>query len=213
MYGQSPTIGRHTGPVSPPSQSTGGFEQPFNVNAVLGVDGGVDLQGSSINHGILHEQLSALLADYERKRRPRPTAGFKRKNRCLVPVLRLPFGRGVVATAILRGPFVDVKEYVQNCSEPIFRVVETYSDAIVHLVIESAQLLRAGRELPAILHKDVCTAYKEYGIHLKLHQRHRVEGDEVMSREEVASVFHERAVGGFGIPRRLWAPVPSQSHR
>ena len=118
-----------------------------------------------------------------------------------------------MATAILRGPYVDVKEYVQNCSEPIFRVVETYSDAIVHLVIESAQLLRAGRELPAILHKDVCTAYKEYGIHLKLHQRHRVEGDEVMSREEVASVFHERAIGGYGTPRRLWAPVPSQSHR
>ena len=213
MYGQSPTIGCHTGPVSPPSQSTGGFEQPFNVNAVLGVDGGVDLQGSSINHGILHEQLSALLADYERKRRPRPTAGFKRKNRCFVPVLRLPFGRGVVATAILRGPYVDVKEYVQNCSDPFFRVVETYSDAIVHLVIESAQLLRAGRELPAILHKDVCTAFNEYGIHLKLHQRHRVEGDEVMSREEVASVFHEQAIGGFGTPRRLWAPVPSQSHR
>jgi hypothetical protein len=101
-----------------------------------------------------------------------------------------------VATAILRGPYADVKEYVQNCSDPFFRVVEAYSDAIVHLVIESAQLLRAGRELPAILHKDVCTAFKEYGIHLKLHQRHRVEGDEVMSREEVASICRERAIGG-----------------
>jgi hypothetical protein len=133
MNGQS--ISCHTGPVSLSSQSTGVFEQLFNVNADVGVDGRVDLQGSSINHGILHEKLSVLLADSVRKRRPRPSQGFKRRNRCPVPVLRLPFGRGVVATAILRGSYDDVKECVQNCSDPFFRVVEAYSDAIVYLVI------------------------------------------------------------------------------
>ena len=81
---------------------------------------------------------------------------------------------------MLQGPYDDVKEYVQNCSDPFVRVVEAYSDAIVHLVIEMAQLLRAGREPPAILHKDICTAFKRHGINLRLHQRHRKEGDEIM---------------------------------
>ena len=189
---------------SPSSQSIDDYEQLFNCNASVGVDGGVDTRGSSFNNMILLEKLDALLSDYGAQRRPRPTRGFKQKNNCLVSVLRLPFGREVVGTAILNGPWDDVKEFVEHCSAPHHRVVATYPDAIVHLVIEMAQLLRAGRELPAILHQDICTAFRRHGIHLRLHQRHRLEGEEVMPRDELAEVHRERTGGGVGTVVREW---------
>ena len=187
----------HAGAVSPSSQSIDDYEQRFNCNASVGVAGGVCTRGSSLNHGILHEQLDVLLSDYEAQRRPKPTRSFKQRNSCLVSVLRLPFGpAGVVGTAILNGPWDDVKEYIEHCSAPTFRVVEAYNDAIVHLVIEMAKLLRAGREPPAILHKDISTAFSRYGIHLRLHQRHRLEGDEIMPQDELANVSRGRLAGG-----------------
>ena len=187
----------HAGAVSPSSQSVDDYEQRFNCNASVGVDGGVCTRGSSLNHGILHEQLDVLLSDYEAQRRPKPTRSFKQKNSCLVSVLRLPFGpAGVVGTAILNGPWDDVKEDIEHCSAPTFRIVEAYNDVIVHLVIEMAKLLRAGREPPAILHKDISTAFSRYGIHLRLHQRHRLEGDEIMPRDELADVSRGRLAGG-----------------
>ena len=187
----------HAGAVSPSSQSIDDYEQRFNCNASVGVAGGVCTRGSSLNHGILHEQLDVLLSDYEAQRRRGPTRSFKQRNSCLVSILRLPFGpAGVVGTAILNGPWDDVKEYIEHCSAPTFRVVEAYNDAIVHLVIEMAKLLRAGREPPAILHKDISTAFSRYGIHLRLHQRHRLEGDEIMPRDELADVSRGRLAGG-----------------
>lgn len=192
----------HASSVSSSSQrSIDDYEKRFNCNASVGVDGGVDTRGSSFNHMILQENLEALLSDYGARRGPGPTRGFKQKNNCFVSVLRLPFGREVVGTAILNGPWGDVKEFVEHCSAPLHRVVATYPDAIVHLVIEVAQLLRAGRELPAILHQDICTAFRRHGIHLRLHQRHRSEGDEVMPRDELAEVHRERTGGGVGTVR------------
>ena len=47
-----------------------------------------------------------------------------------------------MATALLDKPWDDVKGYVLYCLDTLHRVVETYNDGIVHLVIEIAQLLR-----------------------------------------------------------------------
>jgi hypothetical protein len=73
-------------------------------------------------------------------------------------------------------------------------VVKTYSDAIVHFVIEIAQLLRGNKDIPIILHKGITEAFMRHGIYLKLHHRHRSDGEEVMSREE-ASGIHEQLAG------------------
>ena len=173
----------------------------FDEGICLGVGNhhvGVVGKGSSSNLRTSLERLQPLLSDFQARRRV-PSRAVKRRNNCIIAAARFSFGRGVVATALLGGPWEDVKEYLLHCSDPLFRVVETYQDAIVHLVIEIAQLLRSHREIPAILHEDVCEAFLQYGVHLRLHQRHRLKGDEIMSRDEAADIrrLSDGSMGGM----------------
>jgi hypothetical protein len=41
----------------------------------------------------------------------------------------------------------DVKHFILHSSDPLHMVVETYQDAIVHFVIEIAQLLQASKDV------------------------------------------------------------------
>ena len=162
----------------------------------MGVAGGLENRGSSINRKILRGRLLQLLTDYMARRR-RPSKGVNRRNNFLVPVTRFYFGPRVVATASLGGPRDDLKQYILNSSDPLCAVVETYPDTSAHFVIEIAQLLRANKDGSVILHKNICAAFRQCGIHLRLNHRHRSDGDELMSREE-AAVIREQPDGGMG---------------
>ena len=173
-------------------------EQLYNVNPAVGVIDGDLCRGSSANLRTLLERLQPLLTDFQARRR-KPSKAVKKRNRCFIAAARFSFGRGVVGTVILNGPWEDAKEYLLHCSEPLFRIVETYHDAIVHLVVEIALLLRSLKEIPAVLHEDVCEAFLRYGVRLRLHRRHRLKGDEVMSRDEAADIRNlpDGSMGGM----------------